>query len=59
MGKLWNKNKKIILNGILTLCVFVGISVVSMLIFWACGIIYFDADGMKFNAEIFDAFKNS
>lgn len=35
-----------------------GISVVSMLIFWACGIIYFE-DGMQFNIEIFDAFKNS
>jgi uncharacterized membrane protein YdjX (TVP38/TMEM64 family) len=30
-----------------------------MLVFWACGIIYFDADGMQFNIEIFDAFKNS
>ena len=36
-----------------------GISIISMLIFCACGIIHFDADGMQFNIEIFDAFKNS
>ena len=35
-----------------------GVSLISMLIFWACGIIYFD-DGMQFNMDIFEAFKNS
>ena len=59
MSNFFQKNKKTLLNGLFTLGIFVSISVISMLIFWACGIIYFDADGMQFNIEIFDAFKNS
>lgn len=58
MKRFFEKYKNMIINGALVLGVFVGISVVSMLIFWACGIIYFE-DGMQFNVSIFDAFKNS
>lgn len=52
------KYKKAIINGLLTLLVFVGISVIAMLVLWAFGVIYFD-DGMQFNVHIFDAFKSS
>ena len=52
------KYKKAIINGLLTLLIFVGISVIAMLILWACGVIYFD-DGMQFNIHIFDAIKSS
>lgn len=52
------KYKKAIINGLLTLLIFVAISVVAMLILWACGVIYFD-DGMQFNIHIFDSFKSS
>ncbi|MBE6584318.1 MAG: VTT domain-containing protein [Ruminococcaceae bacterium] len=58
MKDFFNKNKKMIVNGLLTLGIFIGVSVVCMLIFWACGIIYFQ-DGMQFNMDIFDSFKNS
>ncbi len=47
-----------ILNGLLTLLIFCGVSVGCMLIFLACGIIHFD-NGMQFNMDIFEAFKSS
>ena len=52
------KNKKKILSLLLTVFIFFAISVISMLLFMAFGIIYFE-DGMQINFEIFNSFRNS
>ena len=52
-------NRKLIVNGILTLLVFFAVSVIAMAIFLALGIIELGADGFAFNVHIFDAFKDS
>lgn len=58
MIELLRKNKKNIISVSLALLVLALISVLSMLILWACGVIYFN-DGMHINVELFNAFKNS
>lgn len=58
MKKFLAKYKKALINGLLTLLIFIGISVIAMLILWACGVIYID-DGMQINIHIFDSLKNS
>ena len=52
------KNKKIIINGISLILIFLLISLVSLLILWAFDIVYFE-DGVNINIELFDQFKNS
>ena len=52
------KNKKILINGLSLILVFILISFVSLLILWAFDIVYFD-DGVNINIELFDQFKNS
>ena len=52
------KNKKILINGLSLILVFVLISFVSLLILCAFDIVYFD-DGVNINIELFDQFKNS
>lgn len=52
------KNKKKILSLLLTVFIFFAISVISMLLFMAFGIMYFE-DGMQINFEIFNSFRNS
>ncbi len=54
----FKKNKKSLLNMCIALATLITISFLSMLIFMAFDIIYFD-DGIKFNTEIFNSFKNS
>ena len=58
MKKFFEKYKKAIINALLTLLLFVGISVVAMLILWAFGVIYFDG-GMQINIHIFDSVRSS
>ena len=58
MITFFKKNKKIIVNTIILLLIFLLISFVSLLILQVFGIVCFD-DGIKINAELFDAFKTS
>ena len=58
MIAFFKKNKKTIFNAIALLLIFLVISAVSLVIFCAFGIVYFD-DGIKINAELFAVFKSS
>ncbi len=51
-------NKRTIINSLLTLLIFIGISIAATLIFIACGILYYD-NGIQFNIHVFDSFRNS
>lgn len=52
------KEKKGIINILITLAAFVLLSVVAMLLLMAFEVIYFE-DGMHFNIELFDSFRSS
>ena len=52
------KNKKLILNAIILLMIFLLISLVSLLILWAFDIVYLD-DGIQINVEMFERFRSS
>ena len=52
------KNKKALLNMLIMLIFFVVLSVVSVLLLMAFDVIYFE-EGMHFNADLFDDFKNA
>lgn len=58
MIEFFKKNKKLIVNIIFLLMIFLLISLVSLLILCAFDIVYFD-DGINMNIELFDRFKNS
>lgn len=53
-----NKNKKLFINILIVIGVLLATSCIVALILSAFGVITFD-DGIRFNAEIFDSFKNS
>ena len=52
------KNKKLILNAIILLMIFLLISLVSLLILWAFDVVYLD-DGIQINIEMFERFRSS
>ncbi|MBQ3016295.1 MAG: VTT domain-containing protein [Clostridia bacterium] len=52
------KEKKGIINILITLAAFVLLSVIAMLLLMAFDVIYFE-DGMHFNIELFDSFRSS
>ncbi len=52
------KEKKGILNILITLASFVLLSIIAMLLLMAFEVIYFE-DGMHFNLELFDSFRSS
>jgi uncharacterized membrane protein YdjX (TVP38/TMEM64 family) len=52
------KNKKLILNAIILLMIFLLISLVSLLILWAFDVVYLD-DGIQINVEMFERFCSS
>ena len=52
------REKSGIINILITIGVFVAISVISMLLLIAFDVIYFE-DGMQFNVELFDSFRSS
>lgn len=52
------KNKRALLNMLIMLAFFVVLSVVSALLLMAFDVIYFE-DGMHFNVDLFDDFKNA
>ena len=53
-----NKHKKIFLNILLLFAILLTISIITLLILNAFGIVFYD-DGPKFNTELFDSFKVS
>lgn len=58
MKEFFKKNKVKIVEVLIMIAILIIISVVSMLILRAFGVIYYD-DGMKINTELFNSFKNS
>ena len=58
MVEFFKKNKKLIVNIILLLMIFLLISLISLFVLWAFDIVYFD-DGININIELFDRFKHS
>ena len=52
------KNKKLIVNAIILLMIFLLISLVSLLILWAFDVVYLD-DGIQINIEMFERFRSS
>ena len=52
------KNKKLIVNAIILLMIFLLISLVSLLILWAFDVVYLD-DGIRINIEMFERFRSS
>lgn len=52
------RNKKKILQGVLVVLGLIGFSFLCLLILSLFGIVYFD-DGLQFNVELFNTFKNS
>ena len=56
--EFFKKNKKKILNGVFVALGVLGVSCLSLLILLAFGIVYFE-DGLQFNVELFNSFKNS
>lgn len=58
MKEFFKKNKVKIIEILIMIAILVIISVASMLILRAFGVIYYD-DGMKINTELFNSFKNS
>ncbi|MBP3369713.1 MAG: TVP38/TMEM64 family protein [Clostridia bacterium] len=58
MVEFFKKNKKLIVNIILLLMIFLLISLISLFVLWAFDIVYFD-DGINMNIELFDRFKHS
>ena len=52
------KEKKGIINILITIAAFVLLSVIAMLLLMAFDVIYFE-DGMHFNIELFDSFRSS
>ena len=55
----FKNNKKKLLTLAIVLAFLIAISVVSMLVLQAFGVIYYDDDGMKLNTELFDRFISS
>ena len=58
IGRFLKKYREILLKFAMMLATIITISVVTLLILMATGIIYFD-DGMQFHTEMFDSFKSS
>ncbi len=58
IGSFLRKYREILLKFAMMLATVITISVVTLLILMATGIIYFD-DGMQFHTEMFDSFKSS
>ncbi len=55
----FKENKKKLISIALTLGVLIAISVAALLILEACGVIYYDDEGMALNTDLFDNFINS
>lgn len=59
IANFFKENKKKLISIALTLAILIAISVVALLIFEACGVIYYGDDGMSLNTDLFDNFINS
>ncbi len=60
MKDFFKKYKKPIIDIAITIAILIALSVASMLVLMACGIIYFDEEGaMKFHFEMFYSFKSA